>query len=47
MELKDIPTCELVEELMKREGVNTIILDPYQTKKIKVEGPMIVLKVID
>ena len=47
MELKDIPTCKLIEELKKREGVEHIIESPYEYKKIEVEGPVIMLKVVD
>ena len=47
MDLKDYKTCELVEELKKREGVFGIQLDPYETKEIVAEGPMILLKIID
>lgn len=45
--LKDISTKELVEELSRREGVEKIIIEPYAEKEIAVNGPMIVLKVID
>lgn len=47
MELKDIPTCKLIEELEKREGVEHIIVAPYEIKKIEVEGPVVMLKVVD
>ena len=46
IDLKNIKTCELVEELSKRKGVE-IIVEPYQKKQIKVEGPIIILKIID
>ena len=46
-ELKKFKTYELVEELNKREGEEKIYIEPYQEIKIKVEGPMIILKVID
>lgn len=45
--LKDLPTESLVGELKKREGVETEIIKPYEKKGIKVEGPAIILKVID
>ena len=45
-ELKKFKTYELVEELNKR-GVEKIYIEPYQESEIKVEGPMIILKVID
>ena len=47
MDIKEIPTCELVEELSKREGVEKIEIEPYKVKIKKLEGPMIVLKIID
>ena len=47
MNVKEIPTCELVEELAKREGVEKIEIEPYKVKIKKIEGPMIILKIID
>lgn len=47
MDIKEIPTCELVEELSKREGVEKIEIEPYKVKITKLEGHMIVLKIID
>jgi len=43
----DISTKDLVEELSKREGVKVDIADPYKDVDIKVNGPAIVLTVID
>lgn len=45
--LTTVPTCELVEELEKRAGVETTIAEPYQDMQVKVNGPAIVLVVID
>ena len=45
--LTDIPTCELVKELSKREGVEKTIAEPYQDVQVKINGPAIVLVVID
>lgn len=45
--LSTVPTCELVEELEKRAGVETTIAEPYQDVQVKVNGPAIVLVVID
>lgn len=45
--LTTVPTCELVEELEKRAGVETTIAEPYQDVQVKVNGPAIVLVVID
>lgn len=47
MELKNTKTCDLVKELEKREGVKEIIAEPYQDIDIKVNGPAIVLVIID
>lgn len=45
--ISSIPTCNLVSELMKREGVKTEIAEPYKTAEIKADGPAIVLVVTD
>lgn len=45
--LKTVTTKELVEELKGRGGVEATIAEPYQEKEIKVNGPAIVLMVID
>lgn len=45
--LNEYTTKELVEELKKREGVSTAIAGPYENKVTDVEGPAIVLTVID
>lgn len=45
--LTTIPTSQLVEELQHREGVETTIAEPYQDAEVKVNGPAIVLVVID
>lgn len=34
-----LSTKELVEELKKREGVKTEYVEPYQDKKLSVNGP--------
>lgn len=46
-DMSQIYTCDIVKELEKREGVDYVIVDPYEVKKIEVEGPAIVLIVID
>lgn len=46
-ELSGIQTSELVRELSMRDGVKQEIVEPYQEKEIKVNGPAIVLVVID
>ena len=47
MKLDNVKTCDLVRELEKREGVKTEIAEPYKEKSITVNGPAIVLIVID
>lgn len=47
MDLNSISTRDLVEELKQRSGVKTTIVEPYEQHKIDVEGPAIVLEVID
>ena len=47
MELKDITTAELVEELSKRDGVVRNDVEPYVDATVKVNGPAVVLIVID
>jgi len=53
-DLSTVPTCALVEELKKREGVFTKTVEPYEPygitvgEKTKTEkGPAIILTVID
>lgn len=46
-DLKDYATWSLVEELMKRIAVETVIVNPYEKKDVTVEGPAIVLMVYD
>jgi hypothetical protein len=47
MNIKDFKTCELVEELKKREGVEAHWAEPYKDLAIGVNGPAIVLVVTD
>lgn len=47
MDIKDIKTCELVEELKQREGVQVHIAGPHKDLNIDVNGPAVVLVVID
>nr|WP_314609458.1 BC1881 family protein [uncultured Lachnoanaerobaculum sp.] len=47
MELKDVKTCELVEELKKREGVEVKIAEPHKDMSVSVNGPAVVLIVVD
>lgn len=43
--LKDIATRDLVDELMKREGVTTTILGKDHKIEFKAEGPYIILRI--
>lgn len=45
--IKDFKTCELVEELRHREGVEAQWAEPYKDLEVKVNGPANVLVVID
>lgn len=45
--LNQVPTKDLLEELLKREGVKQIIAEPYQDVVIKQNGPAIILVVTD
>lgn len=47
MELSQVSTAELVEELTKRSGVEKTIAEPYQDVQIEVNGPAIILVVTD
>lgn len=49
-----IPTCDLVTEIKKREGVNHFCVEPYQLYAVKTEsmgindeGPAVILVVTD
>ncbi|MDE7324341.1 MAG: BC1881 family protein [Lachnospiraceae bacterium] len=46
-ELSNFKTCELVEELKNREGVETQMAEPYEDVKIETNGPAIVLMITD
>lgn len=46
-QLSEFKTCDLVDELRKREGVETHIAEPYQDVTVSVNGPAVVLVVID
>lgn len=54
MDLKNISTAELVRELSNREGVEKIVVEPYQPyqimvgeRKISDSGPIVLLQVCD
>ena len=54
IDLTAVPTCDLVFELRKREGVDEIVVEPYEPyyirtaqKKVRDEGHAIILVVID
>lgn len=45
--LKSLPTCKLVQELVSREGVETNIIEPYEESVFKYAGPAVLLCVPD
>ena len=45
--LEKLSTKELVEELKKRDGVKTEYAEPHQEKKLFVNGPAVILIIID
>lgn len=54
MDLKNVSTAELVRELSNREGVEKIVVEPYQPYQIIVNehhisdsGPIVLLQVWD
>lgn len=47
MELEDIKTCDLVDELKRREGVDSYLAEPHKDFELKLSGPAVVLVVID
>lgn len=47
MDISEVSTYALVEELAKRAGVEKKIAEPYQDMSLEVNGPAIVLIVID
>ena len=47
MSLDTVSTCELVEELEHRLGVEKITAQPYRDVEIKVNGPAVILIVTD
>lgn len=54
LDLSTVPTCKLVEELKKREGVWATSVEPYEDYSITVgediikdSGPVVLLKIWD
>lgn len=47
MNISDIPTCDLVEELIKRDGVDFEEVASYQGFELSVNGPAVVVVVYD
>lgn len=47
MDLSKTKTSELITELETREGVKMIIAEPYQNGEVSVEGPAVILVVMD
>lgn len=47
MDIDNIPTCELVEALLRREGITVKEIGPYESYKVEGEGPAVILIVED
>lgn len=47
MEVENIKTRDLVEELKKRDGVQIEYAEPHRDKTITVDGPACILVVVD
>ena len=47
MDMSAIPTYQLVQELIKREGVENFVAEPYQDLNVPVNGPARVIVVYD
>lgn len=47
MDLTNVPTKILTEELARREGVKKVTAEPYQKITIDIYGPAVVLEVFD
>lgn len=45
--IQELATKELVKELIIREGVDVIEVEPHKEKNIRVSGPTIIIKVND
>ena len=45
--IEKFSTKELVEELKKREGVRTEYAEPYRDKNLSINGPAVILVIID
>lgn len=54
MDLSNVSTAQLVEELLKREAVEKTTVEPYQEysvtvgeKKVSDKGPVVILRIWD
>lgn len=47
IDLTDVNTCDLVEELSKRTGVKKLQIKQDEVKILKAKGPITILKIID
>ena len=47
MDFSEVSTKDLAEELSHRSGVEKKTAEPYQDLEIKVNGPAVVLVIID
>lgn len=46
-EMSKYKTCELITELKRRDGVNTHFVEPYENFNVSVNGPAVILVVVD
>lgn len=47
IDLTNVLTCHLIDEVIKRPGVKVDYVDPHEDFSLSVNGPAIVLTVID
>ena len=47
VDISRISTKELVDELSRRDGVEATTAEPYQDIRVEINGPAIVLVIID
>lgn len=45
--ITDVPTCQLVNELRRREGVEVTVAEPCQNLTFTASGPAVILLVTD
>lgn len=45
--LSEFKTCELIDELKIREGVEMRVAEPYKDLEVSIHGPAVILVVTD